>query len=82
MDRWDKKAVFAYTDAQGVPESAFGVVSVGRHFSAWSDSTKYRMPDVLIRLGAREIYSLDATIGTKTASTPQVRDTLRMGASS
>lgn len=82
IDRFAKDDVRTFLERQRVPEGIFSIVSLGRRFSAAGAPLDYRMPDVLIRYSTTDIYALDATIGTKTASTPQVRDTLRYGAQS
>lgn len=33
----------------------------------------------VVNYGPRQVYALDATLGTKTIATPQVRDALRFG---
>jgi hypothetical protein len=80
VDLAGKRAVNDWLGAQGVTEGPFGLVSVGRRFSDLGDPLKYRMPDVLVRFGPGDIFALDATLGTKTATTGQVRDTLNYGA--
>jgi hypothetical protein len=79
VDKFGKGAVLTWLDVQGVPEGQFGLVSINRRFPDTANIDLYRMPDVLVNYGPRAILALDATLGTKTATTPQVRDSLRYG---
>lgn len=81
VDRAGKDTATAWLSAQGVPDSPFGLVSIGRQFPEIGNLAKYRMPDLLVRFRPCGVFVLDATIGTKTASKPQVRDPLNYGAS-
>ncbi len=79
VDRRYKFDVSDWLANQRVPEGAFGIVSINRRFTDEGDPTNYRIPDVLVNYGPQKVYALDATLGTKTSSTPQVRDSLRYG---
>jgi hypothetical protein len=77
VDQRYKRDMSEWLVSQRVPEGAFGIVSINRHYGDPENSVKYRIPDVLVNLGPRQVYALDATLGTKTSTTPQVRDSLR-----
>jgi hypothetical protein len=80
VDGFAKDSAKFFLDKQGLFEGSLGLVSINRRF--YSDTGQmdlYRVPDVLINYGPRNILALDATLGTKTAATPQVRDAFKYG---
>jgi hypothetical protein len=79
VDKLYKQDISNWLTTQRVPEGAFGLVSINRRFTDDGDPANYRIPDVLVNYGPRQVYALDATLGTKTSATPQVRDSLRYG---
>ncbi|WP_229215412.1 DUF4214 domain-containing protein [Duganella sp. CY15W] len=81
-DRFAKGAAGDFLIAQKIPEGAYSVVALGRKFSDSLNPMDYRVPDILVRYSSKDIYAIDATLGVKTSSTAQVRDTLRYGAKS
>jgi hypothetical protein len=79
VDRRYKADVADWLASQRVPEGPFGLVSINRHYNDPQNASNYRIPDVLVNYGPREVYALDATLAVKTISTPQVRDALHYG---
>lgn len=59
-----------WLDGEEVDEGAGGVIQINRYLRDPESSGSYRIPDVSIP-GANQIY--DATLGTKTWATPQIR---------
>ena len=81
-DRFAKGEMKALLELHGVPDGPFSVISVDRNFYSYSDPQNYRRPDILFRYGRQDIHVLDASLGIKSAATPQVRDTFKYGAAS
>jgi hypothetical protein len=79
VDRGYKRDIADWLSNQRIPEGPFGRVSINRRYNDPQSANNYRIPDVLVNYGPREVYALDATLAVKTICTPQVRDALGYG---